>query len=173
MFVFAIVATAAPGSSAAQKSVAAFTCLFLFCYGASWGAVSQVLLGELSSTKLRSKTVALATAAGWICDLLIICGIPYLLSPAYVNMGAKVGFIFGGCQIAVFLWALWFIPGLHLLSDDDLPRRCCICPTVHDTKALVETKDRTLEEIDEMFLNVSFALSPISGYGALESNIFQ
>ncbi len=128
MMTFAIVAVAAPGSLAASKCLAAFVCLFIFSYGATWGAVSQVLLGELSSTKLRSKTVALATAAGWVSDILIICGIPYLLSADYANLGGKVGFIFGGCQIIVLLYSIFYIP---------------------------ETKDRTLEEIDEMFMNVS------------------
>lgn len=127
MLIFAIVAVAAPGSVAAGKCLAAFVSLFIYSYGATWGAVSQVLLGELPSSKLRSKTVALATSAGWIIDILIICGMPYLISPAYANLGGKVGFIFGGCQILVLLWAIFFIP---------------------------ETKDRTLEEIDEMFMNV-------------------
>lgn len=131
MFTFAIVAVAAPGSEAAAKCLAAFVCLFIFSYGASWGAVSQVLLGELASSKLRSKTVALATSAGWICDILIICGMPYLISAEYVNLGGKVGFIFGGCQILILLWCVFFLP---------------------------ETKDRTLEEIDEMFMNVSEGL---------------
>ncbi|OQU96574.1 hypothetical protein CLAIMM_02638 [Cladophialophora immunda] len=126
MFIFAIVAVALPGSTAASKCLCAFVSIFIFTYGATWGAVSQVLLGEIPSNKLRSKTIGLATCAGWLCDTLIICGIPYLLSPVYANMGAKVGFIFGGTQVVVLLWSIFFIP---------------------------ETKDRTLEEIDEMFMN--------------------
>ena len=88
---------------------------------------SQVLLGELPSTNLRSKTIAIATCAGWLCDTLIICGIPYLLSPTYANLGAKVEFIFGACQVVVLLWIIFFLP---------------------------ETKDGTLEELVEMFMNV-------------------
>lgn len=127
MLILAIVAVAAPASTAASKCVCAFASIFFFTYGATWGATSQVLLGELPSTKLRSKTVALATCAGWLCDTLIICAIPYLLSPTYANLGAKVGFIFGACQVLVLIWSIFFLP---------------------------ETKDRTLEEIDEMFMNV-------------------
>lgn len=128
MLIVASVGTAAPSSVVAAKCLSAFVCMFIFAYGATWGAVSQVLLGELPSTKLRSKTVALATMAGWLCDLLIVCGMPYLISPEHVNLGPKVGFIFGGCQVVVLVWTIFFIP---------------------------ETKDRTLEEIDEMFMNVS------------------
>ncbi|KAK4934294.1 hypothetical protein LTR10_024394 [Elasticomyces elasticus] len=126
MLTFAIVAVAAPGSKAASQCLAAFVSLFIFSYGATWGAVGPVVLGELSSTKLRSKTLALCYIAGWSADLLIICGTPYLISADYANLGAKVGFIFGGISILVFIW-------------------CFLC--------LPETKDRTLEEIDEMFMN--------------------
>ena len=111
MFTFAIVGTVDAGSAAAQHCLAAFVSLFLFSYGATWGAVSQVLLGEISSTKMRSKTVALATSAGWVVDLLIICGMPYLLSDDYVNLGPKVGFIFGGCQILTLVYSVFFVPG--------------------------------------------------------------
>ena len=127
MLIFAIIGVVAASSQAAARCLVAFVCLFIFSYSATWGPVSQVLLGELSSTQHRSKTVAIATSAGWICDILIICGMPYLLSPDYANLGPKVGFIFGGCEIVIFLWTIFFLP---------------------------ETKDRSLEEIDELFLNV-------------------
>lgn len=58
----------------------------------------------------------------------IVCGSPYLLSLDYVNLGAKMGFIFGGITTVGTILVYFYLP---------------------------ETKDRTLEEIDEMFLNVS------------------
>jgi hypothetical protein len=93
MLTFAIVGVAAPGSTAAARCLSAFVSLFIFSYGASWGAVGPVVLGELSSTRLRSKTLSLCYIAGWSSDLLIICGIPYLISVDYANLGTKVGFI--------------------------------------------------------------------------------
>ncbi|KAL7904468.1 general substrate transporter [Trichoderma velutinum] len=126
MATFAIVGTAAPTSVAAAKCLSTFVCLFIFAYGATWGPVSQVMLGELSSNKLRSKTLSLSLTLGWFVDLFILCGMPYLLSADYVNLGAKVGFIFGGSQIVICICTFFFMP---------------------------ETKDRTLEEIDEMFMN--------------------
>lgn len=64
----------------------------------------------------------------WATSMLIICGAPYLIDPQYANIGTKIGFIFGGLTIPVLVFVIFFVP---------------------------ETKDRTLEEIDEMFLNVS------------------
>ncbi|KAG0646297.1 putative glucose transporter rco-3 [Hyphodiscus hymeniophilus] len=127
MLTFAIVGAVAPNSQAADKCLVAFTSIFIFTYGATWGPVPQVVLGEIPSNRLRSKTIAIATTINWACTLLIICGIPYLLSDSFANLGAKVGFIFGGITVFSFFWALFFLP---------------------------ETKGRTLEEIDEMFLNV-------------------
>lgn len=128
MFIFAIVGVATPGTNAAAKCLVAFVCIFTFSYGASWGPVSFVLVGELPSTKLRSKTVALATSIGWVLNVLISVGMPYLLNATYINLGTKIGFIFGATELLSLVFVVFFLP---------------------------ETKDRTLEEIDEMFMNVS------------------
>lgn len=128
MLTFAIVSIAAPGSDAANKCLVAFISIFNFSYSATWGSIVPLMVGEIPSNRLRSKTVSLALSSGWVCALTIICGIPYLISPSYANMGTKVGFIFGGATIPVVVFCYFFLP---------------------------ETKDRTLEEIDEMFLNVS------------------
>lgn len=88
-----------------------------------------LMVGEIPANRLRSNTVLLAISSSWICSLAIICGTPYLISPVYANLGTKVGFIFGAVTIPVVIFCYFYLP---------------------------ETKDRTLEEIDEMFLNVSY-----------------
>lgn len=134
MFIFAIVGVATPGTDAAAKCLVAFVSLFTFTYGASWGPVTFVLVGELPSTKLRSKTVALATSVGWVLNVLISVGMPYLLNAAYVDLGTRVGFIFGATELLALGFVVFFLP---------------------------ETGDRTLEEIDEMFMNVSLLIGNI------------
>ncbi|KAF1953348.1 general substrate transporter [Byssothecium circinans] len=126
MLIFAIVGVALPNSVVAARCLAAFVCTYLFTYGATWGPIPQAIIGEIPSNRLRSRTVSLATSVNWMCTLFIICGSPYLLSPLYINLGTKLGFIFGGCTILGTIWVFFELP---------------------------ETKDRTLEEIDEMFLN--------------------
>lgn len=128
MLIFAIVGVAKPDSVAAARCLVAFTCTYIFTYGATWGPVPQAILGEIPSNRLRSKTVSIATTVNWLCTTFIICGSPYLLSAQYVQLGTKMGFIFGGCTILGTIWVYFALP---------------------------ETKDRTLEQIDEMFLNVS------------------
>ena len=130
MLIFAIVGAAKPNSVAAAKCLVAFTCTYIFTYGATWGPIPQAVIGEIPSNSLRAKTVSIATSVNWLCTTFIICGTPYLLSTEYVMLGAKLGFIFGGCTILGTIWVFLELP---------------------------ETKDRTLEQIDEMFLNVGLS----------------
>ncbi|KAF2163119.1 hypothetical protein M409DRAFT_37302, partial [Zasmidium cellare ATCC 36951] len=127
MLIIAIVGVAAPGKAAAQ-SLAAFTCIYIYAYGASWGPLTGISLGELPSTTLRSRTMAIGTIVAWTSDILIVCSIPYLIDTQYANLGTKIGFIFGGLEVLIFVWTFFYVP---------------------------ELKDRSLEEIDEMFMNVS------------------
>lgn len=127
MLIFASVGVADGQSTAASACLVAFTCLYLFSYGATWGPVPLAIVGEIPTNALRSKTLSLATSINWCSTALIACGSPYLLDPKYANLGTKLGFIFGACIAVAVTWVYF-----------DLP----------------ETKDRTLEEIDEMFLNV-------------------
>ncbi|KAM3527413.1 hypothetical protein NHJ13051_002951 [Beauveria bassiana] len=126
MLLFAIVGTAKPNSIAAANLLITCVCIYLFTYSISWGSLPITVLTEIPSNTLRSKTLSMSTTVNWLSAMLIACGSPYLVNPQYANIGVKLGFIFGGCTILGWLWV-----GI------DVP----------------ETKDRTLEEIDEMFLN--------------------
>lgn len=50
--------------------------------------------------------------------------VPYLIKPQYANLSSKVGFIFGGFTTLYFVWAVFCMP---------------------------ELKNRSLEEVDELF----------------------
>lgn len=128
MFVFAAVGTADPGSTAAAQCLVAFTCLFGFVFTWSWGPVAWIVTSEVASNTLRSRTQGLATACTWVGTLVIQIVLPYLINTNAANLGAKVGFIFGPLSLLGFVWAYIYLP---------------------------ETKGRSLEELDEMFANVS------------------
>ncbi|EGX89837.1 sugar transporter, putative [Cordyceps militaris CM01] len=131
MLLFAIVGTAKPNSLAAANLLVACVCIYLFAYSASWGPLPITVLTEIPSNGLRSKTLSMSTTVNWLSAMLIACGAPYLVNPQYANIGVKLGFIFGGVTVLGWLWVFFDVP---------------------------ETKDRTLEEIDEMFLNASDVL---------------
>lgn len=50
--------------------------LFVICFGASWGPLVWVLLGEIFPTKIRGKALGLAAAAQWIANFLITVSFP-------------------------------------------------------------------------------------------------
>lgn len=95
-----------------------------FCYDLSVGPVCFVILCEVSATRVRSKTIAVATAAQAALGVVMTIAIPYLLNKDQANARGKVGFFFGGLAALSLVWAFFRVP---------------------------ETKGRTYEELDIMF----------------------
>ena len=80
--------------------------------------------GELPTQRLRSHTFGLAASAGFVGAWLTTFTAPYFINPQAMNWGPRYGFIWApSCAIAA-TWVFFFLP---------------------------EVKNRTLEEIDEMF----------------------
>jgi len=91
--------------------------LFIFSFGASWGPVVWVLLGEMFPNRMRGSALAVAAGAMWVTNFIVTASSPRLL--AAVGLGGAFTFY------AFFsLISLWFV------------YRC-----------VVETKGRTLEEM--------------------------
>ena len=95
-----------------------------FFYDMSVGPVCFVLLSECSATRVRSKTIAAATAAQGVLGVAMTIAIPYMINPAQANMQGKLGFFFGGLALLCFTWAFFRVP---------------------------ETMGRTYEELDLLF----------------------
>ena len=110
-----------PALSWAQSSL---MLVWNFCYDFSVGPVCFVILCEVSATKVRSKTIAVATAVQAAFGIVMTVAIPYLINPDQVNARGKIGFFFGGLAGLSLIWAYFRIP---------------------------ETKGRTYEELDIMF----------------------
>nr|OQO16196.1 hypothetical protein B0A51_13318 [Rachicladosporium sp. CCFEE 5018] len=95
-----------------------------FVYDLSIGPVCFVLLCECSATRVRSKTIALATAVQAVVAIAMTVAIPYMFNPDEDNVRGKIGFFFGGLSMVSLVWAYFRVP---------------------------ETKGRTYEELDIMF----------------------
>jgi SP family sugar:H+ symporter-like MFS transporter len=52
--------------------------LFVVCFGATWGPLVWVLLGEIFPNRMRAKALGLAAAAQWIANFLVTLSFPYL-----------------------------------------------------------------------------------------------
>nr|QFR37063.1 MFS transporter [Cyberlindnera americana] len=119
-------------SDAANKCTVAFTCIFIAFFAATWGPVAWVIVGEIMPLRTRAKSVAISTASNWLWNFGIAYATPYLVddTPGSAGLGSNVFFIWGGCNLLCFFFAFYFV---------------------------YETKNLTLEQVDELYENVQYA----------------
>ncbi|KIX01019.1 uncharacterized protein Z518_10085 [Rhinocladiella mackenziei CBS 650.93] len=122
----AITASVSPNPQTTANVLTAFTALFKFFYNACVGAASYPVATEVVSTRLRAWTVGTATALGYILAWLVSFCSPYFINPAELGWGVQYGYIWAGSNFACVVFFFFFMP---------------------------EMKGRTLEELDELFLN--------------------
>ncbi|KAJ2903911.1 sugar porter family MFS transporter [Zalerion maritima] len=102
-----------------------------FAYDLSIGPVCFVIMSECSATRVRSKSIAVATAAQGVLGIVMTVAIPYMINPDEANMQGKLGFFFGGMAALCFTWAYFRVPEtmgrtyeeLDLLFDHKVPAR--------------------------------------------------
>ncbi|KIW86706.1 uncharacterized protein Z519_12692 [Cladophialophora bantiana CBS 173.52] len=119
----AIAWSASPGSESTGKVVVAFISLFTFFYVA-YAPYAWLLGGEYVNNQLRAFTFGLATALNFLGNWLGTFTAPYFINPAKLGWSAKYGYIWFGSNMICVIFTYFFLP---------------------------ETRDRTLEEIHEMF----------------------
>ncbi|EQL01353.1 maltose permease [Ophiocordyceps sinensis CO18] len=119
-------------------------------YNTTIGPVCFVLLSECSATRVRSKTIAVATAAQGLLGIVMTVAIPYMINPAQANMQGKLGFFFGGLAGLCLLWAYFRVPEtrgrtygeLDLLFDKGVSARkfeSCRLAVIPEVGATVHT----------------------------------
>lgn len=111
------------GSNKAQGCVGAISIYQAIAAGC-WGSCTWITTSEAAAAVVREKTVMTATFVSFCMVLLVTYINPFVQDPGYGNLGARVGFVYGGCSLLALLWAFFFLP---------------------------ELKGRSLEELDEMF----------------------
>ncbi|KZO96263.1 maltose permease [Calocera viscosa TUFC12733] len=112
-----------PGNGALW-AMGVFTMLYMLVYQAGIGPLAYCIYAEISSARLRSKTVAWGVMVNQAFGLLITVINPYLINPNEANLQGKVGWIFGGFGAIFTVWSYFGIP---------------------------ETSGRTIDEIDILF----------------------
>lgn len=113
-------------TSGARWAQSSLTVIYAYVYFLTVGAMAFAILGETSSTALRARTTAFATATQAVFGIAMNFAIPYMVNPDEANMKGKVGFVFGGLALLATIGAFFYVP---------------------------ELKGRTFNEIDTIFLN--------------------
>lgn len=113
-----------PNAKSTGKVTVGLTAIYMFSYNGMISTYAWLSGGELPTQRLRSHTFGLAAAAGFCGAWLVTFTAPYFINPAAMNWGPRYGFIwFPSCVVSA-TWVFFFLP---------------------------EVRNRTLEEIDEMF----------------------
>lgn len=126
MFILGFLGLASDINKGAMYAKSIVLLIFNFVYNIGLGPVVYVIIAEVPSTTIRGKTLGLACFTPHIFSISITAGLPYAMSPAEANWGAKTGFLFAGLGTLVASWAIFHLP---------------------------ETKGRTFEELDILFAN--------------------
>ncbi|MCJ1341454.1 Plasma membrane low glucose sensor [Bachmanniomyces sp. S44760] len=117
---------------AAQKAAIAFICIYIFFFATTWGPIAWVVTGEIFPLKVRAKSLSMTTATNWLLNWAIAYSTPYLVNygPGYANLQAKIFFVWFGCCFLCIAFVYFMI---------------------------YETKGLTLEQVDELYEEVTIA----------------
>lgn len=113
-----------PQSTAFGYATSAIYLLWFAIWCLTIGPLPYVINGEVSSTRLRSKTLAIARGTYLVLNIINSVVAPYILNPEWANWRGKTGLLTGGLTVLSLAWAYFRLP---------------------------ETGGRTYEELDILF----------------------
>ncbi|KAG6066648.1 hypothetical protein E4U32_005595 [Claviceps aff. humidiphila group G2b] len=98
--------------------------VWTFVYQMTVGPICFVIISEISATRLRERTIAIATAVQAGASIVTTIAMPYMLNSNEANWGGKSGFLFGAISVVCLVWCYFRLP---------------------------ESRGRTYEELDILF----------------------
>jgi SP family general alpha glucoside:H+ symporter-like MFS transporter len=118
-------------NTAAQWAIGSMLLLYTFIYDATVGPVCYSLVSELSSTRLRAKTIVLARCLFNITGIITNVITPRMLNPTAWDWGAKAGFFWALCCFICLVWTYFRLPEpkgrtfgeLDILFEQQVPAR--------------------------------------------------
>ncbi|KAF1951237.1 general substrate transporter [Byssothecium circinans] len=123
-FIVAAVYHVSPGTVSTGQVIVGMSVIYLCGYNGMVSTYAWLAGGEIPSQRLRSYTFGIASAVGFAGAWLATFTAPYFINPGALNWGPEYGWIWGPSCLITVVWVYFYLP---------------------------EIKNRTLEEIDEMF----------------------
>ncbi|KXJ88807.1 putative maltose permease [Microdochium bolleyi] len=114
------------GTAPMLKGAVAMILIYCWLYNVTIGASAYVCLAETATSRLRVKTFAIGVAVNSLFGIFWSFVLPYLFNPDRGNLGGKLGFVFGALCFPTIAFIWWYQP---------------------------ETRLRSYEELDELFMN--------------------
>ncbi|KAB8216207.1 general substrate transporter [Aspergillus novoparasiticus] len=103
-------ASLAPHSANVNWAIGALLSVFTFTYDLMVGPVCYSLVSELSSTRLRAKSVVLARNLYNVGNIVVNVLINYQLTSTAWNWGAKSAFFWAGVCFCCVVWVFFRLP---------------------------------------------------------------
>ncbi|KAL5342693.1 general substrate transporter [Aspergillus crustosus] len=101
----------APDSNSSAKwAIGVMLMIFTFVYDISIGPVTYSLVSELSSTRLKAKTINLARAGYNISNIVVNVLTNYQLNDSSWGWGARSAYFWAGTCLACLVWAVFRVP---------------------------------------------------------------
>ncbi|KAF9891506.1 hypothetical protein FE257_003973 [Aspergillus nanangensis] len=102
------------------KGITSMVTIFGVGYQLGWAPLSHVVAAEVPTSRLRDMTYALGACFNVVIQFAISFSIPYLLYAPYANLGAQVGFIFGGFAVCAVVFSWFCVPEVVAASQFNL-----------------------------------------------------
>ncbi|KAL3445819.1 general substrate transporter [Aspergillus insuetus] len=118
-FIIGFVALA-PASTAQGYAESAIYLLWYVFYQTTVGPGAYIIVGESSTTRLRSHTISLARNCYNVASILNTVVGPYILNPTAGNWKGKCGFLTGGILVVCFAWAYFRLPEMRGRTYEEL-----------------------------------------------------
>jgi MFS transporter, SP family, general alpha glucoside:H+ symporter len=97
-------------SKSASWAVGSLLLVFTLAYDCTVGPVCYAIVADISSTRLRQKTVVLARATYNLCSILNNSLLPLQLNSLAWNWGAKGGLFWAGITLLCIIWCIFRLP---------------------------------------------------------------
>ncbi|KAL0472557.1 MFS maltose permease [Neurospora intermedia] len=98
------------GNKASVWAIGGVLIAFTFVYDFAVGPVTYCLISELSSTRLKAKTIVLARAAYNASNIFVNVMTNYQLSSTAWNWGARTAFFWAGSCLLSAIWVFFRLP---------------------------------------------------------------
>ncbi|KAI6779013.1 Maltose permease-like protein [Emericellopsis cladophorae] len=93
-----------------QWAIGSMLLIFAFTYQSTVGPVCYSLVSEMTSTRLRTKSVVMARNCYNISNLITNAFTPNMLNPTAWNWGAKTAFFWAGTCFVCAIWTYFRLP---------------------------------------------------------------
>jgi SP family general alpha glucoside:H+ symporter-like MFS transporter len=131
LLVVGFASLAGDNNSGASWAIGSMLLVYTFIYDSTVGPVCYSLVSELSSTRLRTKTIVLSRNAYNVFSIVNAIIFPYMLNPTAWNWRGKAGFFWAGFCFLCVTWSFFRLPEpkgrtygeLDVLFEQGVPAR--------------------------------------------------